>query len=176
MSFWQDFKAFVTFKPLPLSPEWTALLDGSQLLVDKKSPVNLTAISFSPEAELLRKYIAADFMKQKIDEVTDYLHYVTSSDFLISPGFINLRDEESRRFGEVTVAWNSTLGNKKRSGFYLKTSETLDETVEMMLRESLKKILAPFNHRPEVGFTLQYKLGPAHKDWKAPEKFKKLRF
>ena len=176
MSFWQDFKAFITFKPLPLSDEWLALMDESRLKENKKAPVNLVSVSFNPGPEVLRKYISASFIEAKIEEVTDYLHYVASADFLISPGFVHLQDEESRRFGEVTVAWNSTLGNKKRSGFYLKTSETLDETAEMMLRESLKKILAPFKHRPEVGFTLQFKLNPAHKDWKAPEKFKKLRF
>lgn len=174
MGLWQNFLHFVTFRPMPLSDNWLNIEDNC-LSTDKKAPVNLVNVRFKPEKEELRKFIAPKFLEEKFNEITDLLTYYCSKDSQDAPGFLYLYDDFSRYYGDITINWYAE-GTGKRKGLYIKISDDIDETVEMTLRKSIEVILAPLKSRPEVGFSLEYKMGSAHPDWEVPEKFKELSF
>jgi hypothetical protein len=159
---------------MPLSDNWLAL-EEKCLTTDKKAPVTLVSIRFKPEKEELRKSISPLFLQEKFNEITDLLTYYCSKDSQDAPGFLYLYDDFSRYFGDITINWYAE-GTGKRKGLYIKISDDIDETVEMTLRKSIEVILAPLKSRPEVGFSLEYKMGSAHPEWEIPEKFKELTF
>ena len=174
MGLWQNFLHFVTFRPMPLSDNWLNIEENC-ISTDKKAPVNLVSVHFKPEKEELRKYIAPKFLEEKFNEITDLLTYYCSKDSQDAPGFLYLYDDFSRYYGDITVNWYAE-GTGKRKGLYIKISDDIDETVEMTLRKSIEVILAPLKTRPEVGFSLEYKMGSAHPGWEVPDKFKELSF
>ena len=174
MGLWQNFLHFITFRPMPLSDNWLGLEENC-LTTDKRAPVTLLNIRFKPEKEELRKHIAPKFLEEKFNEITDLLTYYCSKDSQDAPGFLYLYDDFSRFYGDITINWYAE-GTGKRKGLYIKISDDIDETVEMTLRKSIEVILAPLKGRPQVGFSLEYKMGAAHPEWDVPEKFQELTF
>ena len=159
---------------MPLSENWLKIEENC-LTTDKKAPVTLTNVRFKPEKELLRKYISPKFLEDKFLEINDLLTFYCSKESQDAPGFLYLYDDFSRYYGDVTINWYAE-GTGKRKGLYIKISDDIDETIEMTLRKSIETILRPLAQRPEVGFSLEYKMGAAHPNWEVPEKFKELTF
>jgi hypothetical protein len=174
MGIWQNFLHLVTLRPMPLSENWQKIEENC-LTTDKKAPVTLTSIHFKPEKEELRKYIAPKFLEDKFNEINDLLIFHCSKDSQDAPGFLYLYDDFSRFYGDVTVNWYAE-GTGKRKGLYIKISDDVDETIEMSLRQSIEAILKPLKSRPQIGFSLEYKMGAAHPEWIVPDKFKELTF
>ncbi|MCM8542220.1 MAG: hypothetical protein NE328_18260 [Lentisphaeraceae bacterium] len=174
MSLWRDFTHFITFRPIPLSDSWVNLEDNC-LTNDKKAPVSLVSIRFKPEKEELRKYISPGFLEEKFKEITDILMYFCTEEAKESLGFSSLQDDSCRFAGEITINWYAE-GTGKRKGLYIKMSDDIDEPMELSIRQTITTILAPLKLRPEIGFSMEYKMGAAHPDWEPPEKFKDLSF
>ncbi|MCM8534974.1 MAG: hypothetical protein NE334_03465 [Lentisphaeraceae bacterium] len=174
MSLFQNFLHFITGKPMPLSETWQNIEENC-LTKDKKAPVTLVSVRFKPEKEELRKHIAPVFLEEKFNEISDLLTYYCSKDSQDAPGFLYLYDDFSRYYGDITINWYAE-GTGKRKGLYIKISDDIDETIEMTLRKSIEVILHPLKSRPNVGFSLEYKMGAAHPEWKIPAKFENLTF
>jgi hypothetical protein len=174
MGIWQDFIHFITLRPLALSDSWVGLEEAC-LTTDKKGPVSLTKITFSPEKEVLRKYISPGFLEIKINEITDLLTFYCTEEARESSAFLYLKDVESKIYGDISISWYAE-GTGKRTGLYIKISDEIDETLDHVLRQTISAILAPIERRPEVGFSLEYKLGVAHADWEPPEKYREFTF
>jgi len=174
MSLWNDFLHFITFRPLPLSDSWLKIEENC-LTNDKKSPVSLISIRFKPEKEILRKYISPGFLEKKFNEITDILTYYCTDEAKSSLGYSSLRDNYCRLSGDITVNWYAE-GTGKRKGLYIKMSDDVDESLEFSVRQAISAILAPLKDRPNIGFSVEYKMGAAHPDWEPPEKFKDLTF
>ncbi|MCM8532450.1 MAG: hypothetical protein NE330_14900 [Lentisphaeraceae bacterium] len=174
MGLFQNFLHFITGKPMPLSETWQNIEENC-LTKDKKAPVTLVSVRFKPEKEELRKHIAPIFLEEKFNEISDLLTYYCSKDSQDAPGFLYLYDDFSRYYGDITINWYAE-GTGKRKGLYIKISDDIDETIEMTLRKSIEVILHPLKSRPDVGFSLEYKMGAAHPDWEIPTKFENLTF
>ena len=174
MGLWQNFIHFITLRPMPLSDSWLNVEENC-LSKDDNAPVVLKNVRFKPDKEDLRKHISPGFLEKKIAEITELLTYYCSKEAQESPSFLFLQDPDSRMYGDVTVNWYAE-GTGKRKGLYIKSTDDMDETIEFAIRQSLAVILAPLNERPQVGFSLEYKMGAAHPDWEAPEKYKELTF
>ena len=55
-------------------------------------------------------------------------------------------------------------------------SDDIDESLEYSLRQAISSILTPLKDKPEIGFSLEYKIGAAHPEWEPTEKFKEFSF
>jgi predicted GNAT superfamily acetyltransferase len=174
MGIWQNFVHFLTLRPMPLSDSWVDIEEAC-LTKDEKGPVNLISVRFKPEKDILRKYISPGFLEKKINEISDLLMFYCTEEARESPAFLYLQDQDSRVYGDITVNWYAE-GTGKRKGLYVKLSDEIDETLEYTLRQTLSVILAPFESRPEIGFSLEYKMGVAHSDWEPPEKYRGFTF
>lgn len=174
MSLWNDFLHFITFRPIPLSDSWKDIEENC-LTNDKKSPVSLVSIRFKPEKEVLRKYVSPVFLEKKFKEITDILIYYCTEEAKESLGYQSLRDESARFSGDLTINWYAD-GTGKRKGLYIKMSDDIDESLEYSLRQAISSILAPLKDKPEIGFSLEYKIGAAHPEWEPIEKFKEFSF
>ena len=174
MSFWQNLKAILTFKPLPLSEEWLEL-DNDNLVYDKKSPVNLVNISFSPSKEVVRKYISAERIKKRLDEIEKCLLYFRSAEGTAAPGFGHLKDDDGTSYFELTIRVVEE-GTDKKPGLFVKFSNGVNESLEYTMKFTLMPILQDFENLKHVGIELKYKLNVAHAKWKAPEHSKNLSF
>ena len=174
MGLWNDFLHLITFRPIPLSESWTSLEENC-LTKDKKSPVNLVNIRFKPEKEVLRKFISPGFLEKKFQEITDILIFYCTEEARDSLGYVSLRDESCRFSGDITINWYAE-GTGKRKGLYIKMSDDIDESLEFSLRQAISSILAPLKDKPQIGFSVEFKIGAAHPDWEVPERFKELNF
>ncbi|EDM27514.1 hypothetical protein LNTAR_05361 [Lentisphaera araneosa HTCC2155] len=175
MGFWTNFSHFLTLRPMPLGQEWVDFT-MNKFKVHDKSPVKLNDFTLFPEPMLMRKYIAPEFLEDKIHEIEDLLIYMCSRDYRDSCGFMHLADEEELKcYGSLTI---SMIGGKtgKKPGLFIKTQDHMDEAFEYNLRAALKPMLAPFKLKPEIGFTLNFQINPVHPKWKVPAKYKKLEF
>ncbi len=174
MGFWNNLSHFVTFRPMPLAEEWVDFtIDNFKTAA--KSPVKLTDFTLVPQAEEMKKYISPTFLEDKFNEVIDLLYYMASRDYREASGFMHISEDEMQGFfGSLTI---SMIGGKtgKKPGLFIKTDQ-VNELFEYNLRAALKPILAPFKSKPEVGFTLNFKLTPVHPKWKVPAKYKQLEF
>jgi hypothetical protein len=159
---------------MPLGQEWVDFT-MDKFKVHDKSPVKLNDFTLFPEPMQMRKYIAPEFMEDKINEIQDLLIYMCSRDYIEGCGFMHLAEDEIKSYGTLTI---SMIGGKtgKKPGLFIKTQDHMDEAFEYNLRAALKPMLAPFKLKPEVGFTLNFQLNPVHPKWKVPAKYKKLEF
>ena len=157
-----------------MSEEWEQFTQES-FSVDKKGPIQLLEFDLIPAPVLMRRYIAPAFLRDKFLELEDLLVYMSSIDGRESNGFIELSDEDSRFYGNVTI---TMIGGKceRKPGLFIKVQDHMDESFEYALRAALKPILMPFRRCPEVGFSLTFRLSPIHPKWKTPAKFKELAF
>jgi hypothetical protein len=174
MSFWKNLLHAITLRPMPLSDNWIHLEERCQT-DDKFAPVNLVSVRLKPEKEEMRKYISPKFLESKFNEITDLLTYYCSEEAKQATGFLFIQEEMDSYFGDITINWYAE-GTGKRTGLYLKVSDEIDETLELTIKQAVEVILSPLKTRDQVGFTLEYRVGAAHPEWKAPEKFKELTF
>ena len=174
MGFWQNLSCALPFKPMPLDQEWIDFTLES-FPQYKKGPVQLTALQLFPEPILMRRYISPQFLRTKIEEITDLLVFLSSEDSKESMKSMHLYDEDSRFYGNVTITVAGSKSERK-PGLFIKIQDHMDEAFEFSLRSALKPLLEPLKIKPEIGFSLTFRLAPVHPKWKTPERFKELAF